>query len=107
MNEDPSEYGEFVLPEIKEVSPEEIQAQLEAAFEECWGGLDADGAGNLGTDDVKKLAAEVKAKMTGAEEAEINEEAFDEAFGAVEKTEDGNTEKDKCKAFFIANFAKL
>jgi len=77
LNEDPSEFGEFVLPEVKEVSPEELQAQIEAAFEESWGGIDSEGAGNLGVDDVKKIAAEIKAKMSAQEEAEINEEAFD------------------------------
>ena len=108
LNEDPSEYGEFVLPEVKEVSPEELQAQIETAFDECWAGIDTEGAGNLGTDDVKKLAGEVKAKVNGAEEAaEINEEAFDEAFGDVEKNEDGNVEKDACKAFLVANLSKL
>jgi len=108
LNLDPEEYGEFVLPEVKEVSPEELQAQIEAAFDECWGGVDADGAGNLGADDVKKVAGEVKAKVNGAEEAaEINEEAFDEAFGEVAKNEEGNAEKDAVKAFLVANFAKL
>lgn len=57
---------------------------------------------------MKKLAGEIKAKMNGAEEAaEINEEAFDEAFGDVVKNEEGNAEKDACKAFFVANLAKL
>lgn len=50
----------------------------------------------------------MKAKVNGAEEAaEINEEAFDEAFGEVEKNEEGNVAKDACKAFIVANLAKL
>lgn len=109
LNQDPTEYGEFILPEVKEVSPEELQAQIEAAFEECWAGIDTEGAGNMGVDDVKKLAGEVKAKINGAEEspAEINEEAFDEAFSEVEKNDDGNAEKEACKAFLVANIANL
>lgn len=52
LNEDPTEYGEFVLPEVKEISPEELQAQIEAFFEEKWTEIDGEGAGNLGADGV-------------------------------------------------------
>lgn len=46
--------------------------------------------------------------MAGAEEpVEINEEAFDEAFGDVEKNEEGNVDKEVCKAFISANINKL
>ena len=63
----------------------------------------------MGIDDVKKLAGEVKAKINGVEEspAEINEEAFDEAFGEVEKNDEGNAEKEACKAFLVANIANF
>ena len=63
----------------------------------------------MGADDVKKLTGEVKAKISGSEEgpAEVNEEAFDEAFGEVEKNDDGNAEKEACKAFLVANIANL
>jgi len=108
LNADPGEYGEVVLPEVKELSPEELQAQIDAAFDECWGGIDTEGAGNISADDVKKLAGEVKTKMAGAEEpVEINEEVFDEAFGDVEKNEEGNVGKEACKAFISANINKL
>ena len=108
LNEDPSEYAEFVLPEIKEVSPEELQAQIEAAFEESWIGIDTESAGNLGPDDVKKIAAEVKAKVSGQEgEAEINEDAFESAFGDVEKNDEGNADKGACKNFIVTNLAKF
>jgi hypothetical protein len=34
------EYGEYVLPEIKVMSPEEIRAKIENNFNDCWVKLD-------------------------------------------------------------------
>jgi len=36
LNMDPAEYGEFVLPEIKVLSEEELLAEVENNFNECW-----------------------------------------------------------------------
>ena len=90
LNQDPVEYGEYVLPEIKVMSPEEIRAKIENNFNDCWVKLDQKRVGNLGADDIKKVATAIKAKVTEKPQAEINEEAFDEAFEGVEKNEGGN-----------------
>lgn len=108
LNTDEEEYGEFVLPEIKVISPEELRAEIEKHFEECWSKQEADESGNLGDEDLKKVAGEIKAKMTGQEDAvEINEEAFDEAWAAVDKSEDGKVGKDAAKTLICNVYEKL
>ena len=62
---DPAEYGEFILPEIKVLTPEELKKELAKHYEECWEKVDADDDGNISKDDAKKVAAEIKAKMLG------------------------------------------
>ena len=105
---DPTEYGEFVLPEVKVLTPEEIKAKISACYDELWDKLDADKAGHLGAEALKKLAGELKAKINDKEEAmEVNEEAFDAALEPVAKDEDGNVTKVAAKAFLMANVEKL
>lgn len=105
---DDEEYGEFVLPEIKVLSPEELVAEIEKHFEECWSKQEADEDGKLGDDDIKKVAGDIKGKMDGKEEGvEINEEAFDSAYGAIEKSEEGKIGKDAAKAFICHIYEKL
>lgn len=83
LTSDPEEYGEFVLPEVKVLTPEELKAEIMKHYDECWSKQEADENGNLGEDELKKVAADVKAKMNEKEEDEINEEAFDKEFGSV------------------------
>lgn len=59
---------------------------------------DEDGPGTIELDDVKKLAADIKAKVDGKEDpVEINEDAVDEAFIAAKKEEDGSVTKNSCQ----------
>ena len=77
LNMDPVEYGEFVLPEVKVFTPEEITAHVEGCFEELWGKLEADEEG-VSKDDFKAMAGEMKGRLyEKGEPMEINEEAFD------------------------------
>ena len=108
LNDDPTEYGEFILPDIKELTPEEIAAKIEESYDELWGKYDGGDAGAIGADDAKSLARDIKGKVTGAEEPpEINEDAFEEAFVDTQKNDEGNIEKDACKAFIISIYEKL
>ena len=108
LNEDPGEYGEFVLPEVKELTPEEIKQKVEEGFDEAYGKVDGDGAGAISADDAKKVFAELKAKVNGQEEpAEINEEAVDEILEGAEKNEDEKIAKEAIQALFINNFDKI
>ena len=108
LNDDPTEYGEFILPEVKVMTPEEITAKIEESYEELWGKYGDNEAGAIGADEAKSLARDIKQKVTGAEEPpEINEEAFDEAFVDAQKNDEGNIEKDAMRAFIIANYDKL
>ena len=108
LNEDPTEYGEFVLPDIKEMTPEEITAKIEESYDELWGKYDGGDAGSIGGDEAKSLARDIKAKVTGAEEPpEINEDAFEEAFSEAQKNDEGNIEKDAYRAFIIAIYDRL
>ena len=63
LNQDPVEYGEYIPPVIKVLSPEEIIAKIESNFEECWNKFDSKRDGNLGADDIKKVVAAIKAKV--------------------------------------------
>ena len=108
LNMDPVEYGEFVLPEIKVLTFEEIGQKIEADFDEIWGKHDTDDSGFLAEDDIKKLAADIKAKVNGKEEAEeVNEQAVAEAFGQAEKNEDDKLGKDLVKTIMINIFEQL
>ena len=108
LNLDPEEYGEFILPEIKELTPEEIKSKIEEMYDELWAKHDSEEGGVLALDDIKKLAAEAKAKVEGKEEpGEIKEEAIDAAFEAGEKNEDGNMAKDNVKQLLIECYDKL
>ena len=108
LNDDPTEYGEFILPDVKELTPEEIAAKIEESYEELWGKHDGDAAGAIGADEAKSLAKDIKGKVIGAEEPpEINEEAFEEAFLDTQKNDEGNIEKDAFKAFIISFYDKL
>ena len=108
LNDDPTEYGEFILPDIKELTPEEIAAKIEESYDELWGKYDGGDAGAIGADEAKSLARDIKGKVTGAEEPpEINEDAFEEAFVDTQKNDEGNIEKDACKAFIISIYGKL
>ena len=108
LNMDPTEYGEFVLPEIKVLTAEEIYAKIDADFDEVWGKHDTDDAGFLGQDDIKKVAADIKAKVNGQEEAaEVNEEVVDSAFEKEEKNEDDKVAKDAVKNMMKAIFEQL
>ena len=82
-------------------------AEVENNFNECWEKYDKEEAGEIGADDIKKVATDIKAKVTGKEEAEINEEPFDEAFEGVEKSEEGTVTKDAAKAFIIKIYSSL
>ena len=98
LNLDPTEYGEFVLPEIKVMTPEEIKQKIGEAYDECWAKIDGEDTGVMSLDDFKKLAAEIKAKVNGQEEpAEVSEEVADAAFNEGEKNEEGNMAKDFVK----------
>ena len=105
LNEDPTEYGEFILPDIKELTPEEITAKIEESYDELWGKYEGDA---IGADEAKSLARDIKGKVTGVEEPpEINEEAFEEAFNEAQKNDEGNIEKDACRAMIISIYDKL
>jgi len=48
LNLDPEEYGEFVMPDVKEFTPEEIKKKVEECFDEIWAKYDADGSDVIG-----------------------------------------------------------
>ena len=101
LNEDPGEYGEFVLPEVKVLTPEEIKQKVDESFDEAYGKVDGDGAGAISADDAKKVFAELKAKVNGQEEpAEVNEEAVDEILEGAEKNEDDKIAKEAVQALW-------
>ncbi len=107
LNADPEEYEEFVLPEIKVLTPEEIKQKVEESFDELWGkaGCEGDAAS---ADDAKKVFAELKGRVNGAEEAaEVNEEAVDEILGGADKDDDDKIAKAAIQALFINNFEKI
>ena len=90
------------------MTPEEITAKIEESYDELWGKYDGGEAGAIGGDEAKALARDIKGKVTGAEEPpEINEEAFEEAFGDAQKNDDGNIEKDAFRALIISIYDKL
>jgi len=108
LNLDPTEYGEFVLPEIKVLTPEEIKQKIGEVYDECWAKIDGEDTGVMSLDDFKKLAAEIKAKVNGQEEpAEVSEEVADAAFNEGEKNEEGNMAKDFVKHILTQCFDKL
>ena len=82
LNQDPAEYGEFVLPEPKVLSQEEIVTKVGDVFDEVWGKYDSvfDGGEESGTiefDDTAKLAADIKGKINGSEEPlDVNTEVL-------------------------------
>ena len=109
LNEDPGEYEEFVLPEVKELTPEELKQKVEECYEEVWGKVVSDAEeGVASLDDAKKVFAELKARVNGAEEAaEINEEVADGALDGAEKNDDDKVGKEAVQTLFLSNFDKL
>ena len=112
LNNDPEEYGEFVLPEVKVLSPEEIQEKITQVYDDCWGKYDSkwngEESGAIELDDVKKLAADIKAKVEGKEEpGEVNDAAIEEAFADCEKDEEGNIGMATCKSLLISIYPNL
>ena len=107
LNDDLSEYGEFVLPEIKVLSPAEIRVEIGKHYDQLWSKYDEEGTGEVAAEEIKKLAADLKAKLTGKEEAEVDEEAIEKALAGVEKDDDGKVKKDTCKNFLVDIYNSL
>mmetsp|Transcript_30633 Transcript_30633/g.37854 ORF Transcript_30633/g.37854 Transcript_30633/m.37854 type:complete len:475 (-) Transcript_30633:51-1475(-) len=108
LNLDPTEYGEFILPDIKILTPEEIKQKLEECFDDLWGKYDDDASGAIAVDDLKKLAAEVKGRINEAEAPiDVNEDAFEEAADALDKNDDDKVAKKAVKAMLETKFASL
>lgn len=83
---DPAEYGEFVLPEIKVFTNEDIDAKVNEFFSALWIKLDTANAGTLSKDDLKTLVGEMKARLHDKEEPmEVNEAEFTAATSAFEE----------------------
>ena len=77
LNLDPTEYGEFVLPEIKVLTAEEISTKLNECFDELFAKFDEDGEGAMPTDAVKALTSEVKGRINGNDgPMDLNEEGW-------------------------------
>lgn len=102
MNADEEEYGEFILPEVKNLSPEELKEAVSKLVDELWADKDS---GSL--DDMKTLAAEVKAKMTGAESAEIAEDALEDVFNVASRDDDGNVSREEAKSVLATAYKQL
>ena len=108
LNLDPQEYGEFVLPEVKEMSAAEIYAKIDECYDELWARFDTEGEGEITVDDLKRLAAEVKGRVYGGDMAmDVNEEAMDEIVERLDKTEDDKVTKDASKALIESKFTTL
>ena len=111
LTEDLEEYGEFVLPVIKEMTPEELaalKAKINGAVTEQWDSIEKEEEQTgINADGVKKLLSQVKAKIDEKEDFEVNEEVFDEAFEAAPKDDDGNLSKEATQALINSIWAKL
>ena len=108
LNLDPQEYGEFVLPEVKEMSAAEIYAKIDECYDELWARFDTEGEGEITVDDLKKLAAEVKGRVYGGDMAmDVNEEAMEEIVERLDKTEDDKVSKEATKALIESKFTTL
>ena len=105
LTEDPAEYGEFVLPEIKVWTPEELEAEINKQGDALWAKHDESGEG-LDWDKLKALAGEIKAKVDEKETYEIEDEKWD----AVKEAEGGGEDpksKDESMRIIRANFEKI
>jgi len=104
LNLDPEEYGEFVLPEIKVFTPEDISAKVTECFEDLWAKADGEGEGAISKDDLKAMAGELKARLHGKDEPmEINEAEFKTAVTSEEDT----VKKEDALAMFKSKLASL
>ena len=108
LNLDPTEYGEFVLPEIKELTPEEITAKLNEVFDELWAKYDEAGTGSIEADDLKKLAADVKGRVNGNDvPIDVEEAGFADAEASLAKNDDDKYEKKDVKTMLDIRFSSL
>lgn len=104
LNLDPTEYGEFILPEVKVFTPEDISAKVNECFDEIWTKLDVDAADALSKDDLKALIGEVKARLHGKEEPmDVNEDEF----AACVKDIDDTVKKEDAKMMLFDKLAIL
>ena len=103
LNLDPTEYGEFILPEVKVFTPEEVAAKVNECFDELWAKFDAQNEG-LGKDEFKLFCSELKAKLHEKEEPmDVVEEEFNACAGDIED----KITKDDAQALMIAKLGTL